>query len=110
MEPNLEIVGGGTTYDALVGLITVGSQRTVNYGSASILINAALQPQNMRQMIEVFGGDNFDCEVQQLVTLTLLPELAEAIKASVDGPTIVVYSKNCITHMEGLGPYQTASN
>jgi len=105
-EPNLEIIGGGRGYDALVALITVAEQRVMNYGVANIIYNVVMRPTSIVEMIEVFGGDNFDEKVQTVVVMHLIPELGLGLEEeTIDGPSVVVFAKNILTHIQGLGAY-----
>jgi hypothetical protein len=110
--PPLDLVGAGKVYEAMVGLVGVNDgfppptgpepfeDGDANYGLSEILIVSALQQKNINEMIKLHGGDNFDEEIQQVVTEILLPTLNTGIMdRGVAAAGIQFFATNIISHI-----------
>lgn len=104
-----DLIDAGVVYEALVGIAILNAPfpnpvtpqpyppNAAAYGQSEILITYAMQPENLQEMLRIHAGDNFDEELQVLVTGTLLPNLYSGIYDKTQaGPDLCFFAQNVI--------------
>jgi len=118
MEIPLELKEAGDLYEGFALLIKLADQYpsatgmppyqndVMNYGIAKILVAHSIQPDNIKEMLKIHEGDNFDEVAQDQVVNELIPELHDAVHSQMwDAPTIGYGTRSILSLVLSMGPY-----